>query len=477
MPEREKTSVVKIRLSVSEQNSHTLDGQSKICNWLYNSLLEKAHSLRNQYRQTQDAEVGKILYTERGLRNLLPDLKKAKPFLKVVHSSPLKNVALRASSSIQAYQKSRQGKRKGKKAGWPRFRSWNRSWFSLLYDEPSKGFKLEGSELRLSLGVGLDRCERYITVKLESLQALHGKEVRNLRIVKQLGEYFAVFTVRTAVPDTKQIQRAIALDPNHKNLAYGVGTDQCAIEIASPSWLKKVDKRIDELKAKRDRCRKKSKKIDLPPEAQKEFYWRPSRRWEKFNRMLKELYRKRRDQTKTFLFTVSQRLCKQYDLISIGDYTPDGSGCTTAMRRAMNNQSLIGRFKEVLSWVALKSGKSFHEFCEKGTTRTCHCCGHVVGGGILPELRTWTCSHCLTTHIRDENAAQNGLQKTLRDLHLKYLLPGSGRVSIQKRWAWRVWPSGVSLTSRGPYSDSVAPPRNLNESMIAFDQNTAITFT
>lgn len=134
MRSREQTKVVKIPLIVSKEAENTLDGQSRICNWLYNQLLSQANELRKEYRQNQSPEISKILYTERGLRNLLPGLKKEKPFLKVVHSSPLKNAALRLSNSIQTYQKSRKGKRKGKDTGWPRFRSWGRNWFSLLYD-------------------------------------------------------------------------------------------------------------------------------------------------------------------------------------------------------------------------------------------------------------------------------------------------------------------------------------------------------
>jgi putative transposase len=261
MPELKQTSVVKIRMQLSSEAKETLDGQSKICNWLYNQLLDRANQMREVYRQTQDPEIGKTLYTERGLRNLIPEIKKEKPFLKVVHSSPLKNAALRASGAIQTYQKSRKGKRRGKLAGWPHFRSWNRGWFSLLYDEPGKGFRLEGSRLTLSLGMGLDREQRRLSGTLDSIAGLKDKEIRNLRIVKQLGVFFAVFTVRVALPEQKPIIKAIALDPNHKNLAYGVGTDEQAVEIAAPSWIKRIDKRIDELSAKRDRCKRKSQKI------------------------------------------------------------------------------------------------------------------------------------------------------------------------------------------------------------------------
>ncbi len=105
------------------------------------------------------------------------------------------------------------------------------------------------------------------------------------------------------------------------------------------------------------------------------------------------------------MFTTAHTLFRDYDCVAIGDYTPHGEGITTPMRRAMNNRSLIGRFKEVLSWVAEKSGKTFLEFDEKGTTRTCNKCLHEVEGGIPLAIREWECPYCKTFHIRDENAA------------------------------------------------------------------------
>jgi hypothetical protein len=132
----------------------------------------------------------------------------------------------------------------------------------------------------------------------------------------------------------------------------------------------------------------------------------------------------------------------------------------------MNNRSLIGRWKEVLGWVARKSGKTFFEFDEKGTTRTCSCCFHVEEQGIPPALRHWQCSGCKTMHNRDENAAINGLRKALRDLPTKtegeipLQVSGSDLALIQERWAWCVLPSGVLVTPRGQDSEIFAASGN-----------------
>jgi putative transposase len=116
--------VAKLRLEVHAEADSALDGASRICNWLYNELLEVAGVLRARYRLDQDAATGTVLYTERGLRNLVPELKRLYPFLPTVHSSPLKNAALRVSDSIRRHQAAKHGRRKGKAVGWPRFRAW-----------------------------------------------------------------------------------------------------------------------------------------------------------------------------------------------------------------------------------------------------------------------------------------------------------------------------------------------------------------
>jgi putative transposase len=458
--------VLKLALKPIEEDISTLDGQSRICNWLYNHLVEKASLLRGEFCETQNSDTAKTLYTKRGLRNLLPKIKEEKPFLKVVHSSPLKNTALRLSHSIQSYQKSKKGKRKGK-LGWPKFRSWKEKWFSLLYDEPGKGFNVQDNILILSLGVGQDRKRRSLSIPITDSHLLKGKAIRNLRITCELGVYYAIFTIQQELPKTKPTSKVIALDPNHKNLCYGVDLTGKAIEIAAPIWLKKYDKRLDELKSKRDRCKKKSKKVTIlneQGEILKEYYL-PSKQWKKCDDAYKKALRKRREQTKTFMFTTAHNLFRDYDCVAIGDYTPHGEGITTPMRRAMNNRSLIGRFKEVLSWVAEKSGKTFLEFDEKGTTRTCNKCLHEVEGGIPLAIREWECPHCKTFHIRDENAAINGLKKILWDLREKNeafasIVSGSDLGSVKERWAWCVSPSGVVSTLRGRNSEIFAASGN-----------------
>ena len=101
------------------------------------------------------------------------------------------------------------------------------------------------------------------------------------------------------------------------------------------------------------------------------------------------------------------------------------------------NQSLIGRFKETLAWTAARSGKVYGEWDEDGSTRTCHVCDYAVPGGIPPEVREWTCPDCGTRHLRDENAAMNGLVQVLKKLEVPCLGRLGGRKAVWTRRAWR----------------------------------------
>ena len=72
--------VLKLRIEADPQTISELDGQSRICNWLYNHLLEKSLELKREFIQSGNPEASKTLYTERGLRNELPKLKEEHPF-------------------------------------------------------------------------------------------------------------------------------------------------------------------------------------------------------------------------------------------------------------------------------------------------------------------------------------------------------------------------------------------------------------
>lgn len=146
--------VRKVALVVPQDDARSLDGQSKICNWLKNHLKDEVERrlklLADAPKPAGDQPPSELvqtllqtIYTTQGVRNLVPQLKDQFPFLKSVHSSPLKNIALRVADTIDRFQKSK--KKQGKASShsqWLTYSSWKCDWTSIEYEEPNKGWSM-----------------------------------------------------------------------------------------------------------------------------------------------------------------------------------------------------------------------------------------------------------------------------------------------------------------------------------------------
>ena len=421
----------KIRLVVSKEDSLLLDGQSKLCNWLYNHLFEMVES---DYKNGNKLR----LLDNYNLRDQVPMVKEKYPFLKKVYASPLKNTALRLKDAYDRFFDKTLDNQK------PHYRSWKKKWFSLLYDDPKNGFKLL-DEHTLQISFGKLTTEEHKEAKkkdkkaqkqirmvfslIEPLNLRQYEKIKTLRITKDLDSYYAIFTVED-LEEIKQEEKKsfIVFDPNHKNLAVGIGSDGKSYELtALKSILKYWDKRIDDIKSKRDKCEKHSKLVVTPFTD----YWKPSNRWKRLNHTLEKAYLKQREQMKLVLFRYAHFFSRKYDEILIGDYTPTIDVAKyDNMHRAMLNQTPIGQFRKTLNWVQSKNGKHYEKIDERDTTKTCCVCGHEEKKD--PSIRTFTCVNCGTTLSRDINSAVNIGKKA------KKTLPRSGYVGM-KSPMYTVW--------------------------------------
>jgi putative transposase len=386
---------------------------------------------------------------------VVPQLKGKHNFLKSVFSSPLKNVALRMARAIAAHRKSRNGTRPGPAAGWITYKAWAREWMSLEYDEPNKGWSVAEFGW-LTLSFGTNGQGKRMSVRMKMIDPPKGiARARTCRIVREgKDRYFAVFTFCRKKKDQKRQANAVYIDPNHKNFGYALDTHGHATEIDNLE-LKQSERMLDKLASLRDRCTKKSLGVDtVRADGTVSTRWRPSRRWHRFNAALVRLQAKVRDQKKHFMYSLANRLCRQYDIIGIGNYVPANAdhGKGTAYNRAVRNRTLHGSFKDIVSWVATRSGRKAAVLDEAGTTRTCHVCDHVVAGGIHPRIRQWECPSCGTHHLRDENACQNGLRRMLAPaggVAGNLQLPCSGPVPVLGRCDRRFHPQGWQEIPQG----------------------------
>ena len=412
----------KIKVNVTQEQAQILDGQSKICNWLYNYLFDQVE---------EDNKNGKPkkLLSGYNLRNMVPQSKEEYPFLKSVFSSPTKNVALRLKEAYTDYFKGL--------VEHPHHRSWKKKWFSLLYEEPFKGYGIDKKTLTLSLGK--DERNKQICLKLELADTLTYREadrVVSLRITKDRKHYYAVFTLdRSDVVKEISQERWISFDPNHKNLMVGIDNNGYSIEFERTDTMKYWDKRIDKLKSKRDKCKKKSVFVQKE-EGKGRGYWKPSRKWERYNNALEKAYACQREQNKQEVYSLANVLVKHYDRIIIGDYAPSTETAKyNNQHRSMLNQTYIGKIRNIFKWVAMRSGKVCSVVDEYHTTKECPFCGHMEHKE--PEIRVYTCPQCGTTYYRDIGSAINIAVRDKKLLRSDYLGWKVNRPEYTAHWNWR----------------------------------------
>lgn len=386
----------KVEVIFSEKDKKVLDGQSKICNWLYNKLLEMA---KTDYNENNNEE---NLLSGRNLRDLVPILKREYNFLNAVHSSPLKNTALRLKESYVKFFK--QG------SGFPKFKSWKDNWFSLFYDEPNKGFKiLKSNNVQISLGVNELKERLKVTGKLKESLALRKEDkIKNFRLCKQQGErYYAIFCIERADIENKNMNSWLSIDPNHKNLFMAIDSTGVSYEFSKLYQLKYWDKVIDTIKSKRDICMRKSQ-TRIADNGRE--YYIPSKRWIRLNKALNRAYNSRREQIKSAVFSIANWTAKNYDYVAFGDYTPTtDTSIENNMHRSMLNQEVIGYLRNTMKWIMKRSGKEFSVVDEKDTTSTCSICGYKEKKD--PSIREFVCPKCNHKLNRDINSGINIAKK------------------------------------------------------------------
>ena len=88
----------KTEVVFNEADSLILDGQSKICNWLYNNMLDLSINDYNLSGNTLK------LTSSNNIRDYMVDvLKTTHPFINTVYSTVLKNTCIRLTNSFKRF--------------------------------------------------------------------------------------------------------------------------------------------------------------------------------------------------------------------------------------------------------------------------------------------------------------------------------------------------------------------------------------
>ena len=300
------------------------------------------------------------------------------------NSSRSYNSGLRwLADGLSNWAKSRKGKRKGRRVGFPKFKAKDRETprFAYAISGLRTGALIEGDPKALWLPrIGRVHCFENVAARVD------GAKVLSIAISRRAGRWYAALTVERDDQTVKKIPKggAVGVDLGIKALA----TLSDGTVIPNPHTLV-----TDEQRLKRAQKALSRKKIG-------------SKRRAKARERVARIHNRIANRRSDTLHKLTTMLAQTYSDICIEDLNVAGMVKNHHLAKAVSDASFF-ELRRMLEYKTAKTGARLH-FVDRWypSSKTCSNCGSVKAKLSLNE-RTYKCEHCGLTIDRDLNAAIN----------------------------------------------------------------------
>jgi putative transposase len=376
--------VRKIQISLSDQDTATLEFMQGKCRGLYNWLVMRLRAGEHWHFKQEKARLAECRIYD--------------PELNAVYGKLLAEVYFRLDAAMQGFFRRLEA---GEKPGFPRVRP-RHLFFTLCY--PAAYLRFEGRRLILPTG-GKGRNKRLsnVVAMLAEVPPCGFREVAISRDAR--GHFHAPFVYE--LPETEeQAGGVVAFDLGIKTLAMGVNEQGRVYSIGGMKGTRWYNKQLDKLDRNRARCKKKSRRYIHLSQVRA--------------RISQKKRNKRRDSLHKASHLIAHRLVES--TVVIGNLsqrqmvTKAHTEHLKALHRAVYNDWGLYDFVQMLTYKCLLAGKTLALEDEHDTSKRCSCCGNMQP--MLLYKRVYRCSNpeCLLVLDRDENSARNILQRYLARL-------------------------------------------------------------
>ena len=292
--------------------------------------------------------------------------------------------------ALKNWGDSRAGKRKGKRVGFPRFKSKRKARPSIRFT--TGAFRCEARHAVLPrIGrVGLHEDGR----GLADLVAVGAARVLSVTVRFERGRWHASFTVQTEVsrPAPRLPDAVVGVDLGVRTLAV-LSTGE---EIPSPRHLSGALRKVRRLSRTVSRRRGPDRRTGQ----------RPSKRWRRASAALGRAHGRVADQRKDGLHKLTTRLAAEFGTVVVEDLHVAGMMRNRRLARHVADAS-FGEFRRQAQYkAAWHGGRVIVADRWFASSKTCSGCGAVKAKLLLSE-RTYACTSCGIVLDRDANAARN----------------------------------------------------------------------
>ena len=367
----------KYKLIPNKEQAEMINKTIGCCRWVYNYALNrkmKAYQRRNEFLSCND------------LKNTLPSIKKAKPWLKEVDSTALQQAIMNMDTAYKNFFKNH--------AGFPKFKSKHNELQS--YKTISGSLCVVDDKHVNIPKVGVVRCKMH--------RQPYGI-LKSATISKHAGKYY--ISLLYEVDELEQLK------PNSNTIGIDLGVKAFAVDSNGVVYEnhKFLQKSLDKLKFEQQKLSQLTK---------------GSKNYKKQKLKIAKIHQHIANQRLDYAHKLSSKLIKENQIICLEDLDIQSmlkkqNKATKTRNQADNNKARAvldaswGQFVLILKYKAEWYGRQVIQIDRYvPSSQMCNAC-HSINPAVKDlTIRSWICPVCGTAHDRDYNAAINILNEGLK---------------------------------------------------------------